>query len=137
MTNALGHVLVVEDDPDSMRQILACLLQAGVRATAAADVRTARDHLSRSRFDLLLLDRLLPDGDGLDLLREARGASKTRDVPALVLTALADEAELARSFTAGVDDYMVKPWSPVELASRVRRILIRSGAQSAAVTGSE
>ena len=137
LVDALGHVLVVEDDPAALRQIFACLVQEGIRVTAATDLRSARQRLRGGSFDLILLDRVLPDGDGLDLVAEARGAPGARGVPMLVLTALTDEDELARSFRAGVDDYVVKPWSPVELASRVRRILIRNSAQPERKTGRE
>ena len=135
--DALGRVLVVEDDPATLWNIRSCLVQSGMDVVSASSLAEARRLLASGRFDLLLLDRVLPDGDGLALVSEARKHPDRSEMPALVLTALADDDELARSFNAGVDDYVIKPWSDLELASRVRRMLERSRVRAGASRRSE
>jgi DNA-binding response OmpR family regulator len=117
-----GRVLVV-DDTATVREVVARYLERdGFIVDSAADVRTART-LMRNKPDLVVLDIVLPDGNGLDLLRELRA---TRDVPVILLTARSDETDRIVGLELGGDDYIVKPFSPRELAVRVRTVLRRS-----------
>jgi CheY-like chemotaxis protein len=121
-------VLIVEDDPDMQALVRATLGGAELRllsaTTAAEGLRLARDE----RPGLVLLDRDLPDGDGLDLCRTVRGGEDDplRDVPVLVLTGAApDEDGLVEAFTAGATDFLQKPIKPTLLRARVRGWLLR------------
>ncbi|MFO0008753.1 MAG: winged helix-turn-helix domain-containing protein, partial [Betaproteobacteria bacterium] len=79
--------------------------------------------------DLVVLDWMLPDRSGIDLLREMRGAERTRTVPVIMLTARGAEADRVTGLDAGADDYVVKPFSPRELVSRVRAVFRRRAPQ--------
>ena len=118
-----GRVLFVEDE-DSISEPFAELLRAeGFEAMVA---RTAAEALSLAEQihpDVVLLDVMLPDGDGRDVCRELRRRS---DVPILMLTARADVTDRVLGLELGADDYVVKPFSSVEVISRIRALLRRS-----------
>jgi len=125
---AATTVLIVEDDPDMQRLIQATLdapeLELLSATTVEAGLRMARDR----RPGLVLLDRDLPDGDGLELCRSLRGGADEilRDVPVLVLTGAApDEGGLVEAFTAGATDFLIKPIKPTTLRARVKGWLLR------------
>ncbi|WP_434439245.1 response regulator transcription factor [Lentzea sp. E54] len=120
-----ARILVAEDDPKQSHLIRAYLEREGHSVLVAADGRVAID-LSRSRNpDLVVLDLMLPEVDGLDVCRVLRAES---DVPILMLTARSTEPDLLLGMDLGADDYMTKPYSPRELAARVRALLRRSRA---------
>lgn len=117
------RILVVEDDPVLADGLKVGLELAGAsveRVDACADARAA---LAATRFDAVVLDLMLPDGSGLDILAELRAA---KDVtPVLLLTALDEIADKVRGLDAGADDYLGKPFDLDELAARVRAIARR------------
>jgi two-component system, OmpR family, KDP operon response regulator KdpE len=122
MTEAMHVVLIVEDDP-AIKKVLRMLFGAnGFRVvlaeTAARGARSARLH----RPDMVVVDLGLPDGDGLEVIKSIRAWSQ---VPIIVLTARTAEAQRLAAFEAGVDDYVIKPFSGQELLARVRAILRR------------
>ncbi|MFS8096628.1 response regulator transcription factor [Lentzea alba] len=120
-----ARILVAEDDPKQSHLIRAYLEHEGHRVLVARDGRAALD-LARSREpDLVVLDVLMPEVDGLDVCRVLRAESR---VPILMLTARSTEADLLLGLDLGADDYVVKPYSPRELVARVRALLRRSGA---------
>ena len=102
-------------------------------AVKAADLAQARAALASGRPDLMLLDVMLPDGSGFDLLRTVKQSSDLRDLPVIMLTARGDEADRVAGLDGGADDYVVKPFLPRELTARIRAVLRRSasGAQPA------
>jgi two-component system phosphate regulon response regulator PhoB len=129
-------VLVVDDDPD-IRELVAWKLgQAGFATLAAADgeaaLALATGHAPGSvrRPDLILLDWMMPKMSGLEVCRALHSDPSTADIPIIFLTAKVQEAEVERGFAAGIDDYIVKPFSPREMLSRVEAVLARSLAQS-------
>ncbi len=117
-----GRILVVDDEP-TVRSVVARYLERdGYRVDQAGDGRRARELFAKLP-DLVVLDLMLPAIDGLTLLREIRTKS---DVPVIVLTARSDESDRVVGLELGADDYVVKPFSPRELAARVRSVLRRS-----------
>lgn len=119
-----AHVLVVEDDASVRETVSMVLTNSGFAVTTAADGDTAVKEASRpGAHDLVLLDLMLPGKNGLDVCREVRRVSS---IPIVMLTARADTADVVAGLELGADDYVTKPFEPVELAARVRAVLRRS-----------
>ena len=116
-------VLVVDDEP-MVREVLAhYLTHDGFTVVEAADGEEAVAKLDACAPDLVLLDLMLPKKHGLEVLRHARSTS---DVPVILLTALGDEKDRVAGLELGADDYVVKPFSPREVAARVKSVLRRA-----------
>ncbi len=126
-------VLVVDDDPDIRELITWKLSQAGYTTLAAADgeaglnAAIAGDAEGRVP-DLILVDWMMPKMTGIEVCRALRNNPVTSRIPIILLTAKAQEAEVERGFAAGVDDYIVKPFSPREMLGRIQAVLARSEA---------
>jgi two-component system OmpR family response regulator len=120
----MTHVLVVEDDAAVAAIILARLSQQGFSSRHAATGRDGLACAQAERFDVITLDRILPDMDGLALLGRLRAEQIT--APVLLVSSLGDVDQRIAGLRAGGDDYMVKPFSPDELAMRVE-VLLRRG----------
>jgi DNA-binding response OmpR family regulator len=116
--------LTVEDDAAIRRGIVDALRFSGYDTLEAGDARRGLELAARGEFDLLLLDLVLPLGDGFDILREVRRLRPT--LPVIVLTARGDEQDRVRGLRDGADDYVVKPFSVKELLARVEAVLRRS-----------
>jgi two-component system, OmpR family, response regulator RegX3 len=117
-----AHVLLVDDEPDILEPIRYALERDGFAVETAVDGEAALDRARQSRFDVVVLDVMLPRRSGLDVCRELRGES---DVPIIMLTARDDEVDRVLGLELGADDYVTKPFSTAELVSRVRAILRR------------
>ncbi|MBO9680339.1 MAG: response regulator [Acidovorax sp.] len=125
-----ARLLLVEDDPAIARTVAYTLERDGLAVTHSLLLGDARAQLGGGTpFDLLVLDVGLPDGNGLDLLRELRQARHT--MPVLMLSAHGEEIDRVLGLELGADDYLAKPFSPRELAARVKALLRRSGAGAA------
>lgn len=122
-----ARVLVAEDDPKQAHLIRTYLERDGHDVLVVTDGRRAIDESRGRAPDLLVLDIMMPKLDGMDVCRVLRSESQ---VPILVLTARADEDTLLQGLQLGADDYMTKPFSPRELAARVRALLRRSRPES-------
>ncbi|MCA0400289.1 MAG: response regulator transcription factor [Proteobacteria bacterium] len=124
-------ILIVDDDRD-IRTLLAAFLAAnGYTAQTAQDGAEMQEKLSRTSFDLAILDRMLPGTDGLALCRQIRQSST---MPIIMLTARGEDEDRIAGLETGADDYVTKPFNPHELLARIRAILRRaghSGAQTA------
>jgi two-component system response regulator RegX3 len=116
------RILVVEDESAISEPLAESLEREGFDADVAATVAAARDAYRRQPPDLVLLDVMLPDGDGRDLAREIRRDS---DVPIIMLTARGEEIDRVLGLELGADDYVVKPFSMRELTARIRAIMRR------------
>ena len=128
---AAQTVLVVDDEP-MVREVLAQYLRHdGFGVVEAADGDDAVELLEKCEPDLVLLDLMLPKRHGLDVLRHARSST---DVPVILLTALGDEQDRVAGLELGADDYVVKPFSPREVAARVRSVLRRTTPSPTPVT---
>ena len=119
------HILVVDDHRDIRDALARYLEKNGMRATVAADARAMDAARKAGRFDLIVLDVMMPGEDGLSVCRRLRAES---DVPILMLTALGEETDRIVGLEMGADDYLAKPFSPRELLARVKAILRRSHA---------
>ena len=120
------HHLLLVDDERSIREPLAqYLTKQGFRVTQCADAESARTRLAAYEIDLVILDIMMPGEDGLSLCRHIRATS---EVPVILLTARAEETDRIVGLEMGADDYVVKPFSPRELATRAKVVLRRSAA---------
>jgi two-component system OmpR family response regulator len=117
------RVLVVEDDAETRDYVTKGLREAGFTVEATASGREGVMHAVGGGFDALVLDRMLPDLDGLSLLRSVRAAGVS--APVILLTAMSAIDERVRGLRSGADDYMVKPFSLIELTARLEAILRR------------
>ncbi len=126
-------ILVVEDEASIAEVVSLYLKRAGFSAQVASDGKQAMGIFERQPPDFIILDLMLPEVDGLALTRWLRDRS---DVPIIMLTARREEADRIAGLEMGADDYVVKPFSPQELVSRVRAVM-RRGAQEQAEEGSE
>ena len=125
------RVLIVEDEPDIARLVREHLADVGCDAVVATDAAGARASFAAGEFDLVVLDRMLPDGDGLVLCGEFRRAAAT--LPILMLTAKSTELDRVVGLEVGADDYLVKPFGVAELQARVKALLRRVEALRGAV----
>ena len=123
----VSSVLVVDDDPTIRDVVVRYLDRAGFEATHAADGEHARQLLREQPPDLVVLDVMLPEVDGLELCRWIRHQSATPELPVILLTARGEESDRIVGLGLGADDYVVKPFSPRELVERVKAVLRRSG----------
>ena len=112
-----AHILVVDDDPDLAEMLVMVLEAEGFRTTHAADGSSALDEFRQQRPDLVLLDVMLPGLTGVEVCERIREES---GVPIIMLTARADTEDVVAGLEAGADDYVVKPFNPVELVARIR-----------------
>ncbi|BAF88751.1 IMP dehydrogenase [Azorhizobium caulinodans ORS 571] len=122
MENA-PHVLVVDDDQEIRKLLARYLLSQGFRTTVAASGREMEECLASSRFDMVVLDLMLPDASGLDLCRALRARSR---LPIILLTALKEDVDRIIGLEIGADDYLGKPFNPRELVARIRAVLRRA-----------
>lgn len=123
-TNPGTTILLVEDDPETRKQIAALLNQHGFVVTEAAVATTALEAFEDGAFDVILLDLGLPDQDGLVIVEHVRASGGT---PILILSARDREADKVAALEAGADDYLAKPFGMAELQARIGALLRRSG----------
>lgn len=119
----MARILVVDDDAHIREVVRFALEKAGHEVGEAADGRAALDAFARSPADLVVLDILMPELDGLEVCRELR---RTSEVPILFLSSRDEELDRVLGLEMGADDYVVKPFSPRELVARVKGILRRA-----------
>ncbi|HLH30203.1 MAG TPA: response regulator transcription factor, partial [Terriglobia bacterium] len=121
----MERVLIVDDDPDIQRLVSYNLTQAGFQVTAASNGRSALDTVHEDPPDLIILDVMMPDIDGMEVCRTLRQEEASRRIPIIMLTARGEEIDRVVGFEIGADDYVMKPFSPRELVLRVKSILRR------------
>ncbi|WP_036235079.1 response regulator transcription factor, partial [Methylibium sp. T29-B] len=115
-----ARLLLIDDDARLTAMVGDYLRQAGYEVEVAPTLDSGRTRLERELFDALVLDLMLPDGDGLDLCRELRAAPRTRALPLLMLTARGEPMDRIVGLELGADDYLPKPFEPRELLARVK-----------------
>lgn len=126
MSETRPSVLLVEDEP-SQREVLAYNLEAeGFRVIPAANGEEALMLVREEQPDLVLLDWMLPNVSGIEVCRQLKGSPGTRSLPILMLSARSEEVDRVRGLETGADDYVVKPYSIVELMARARALLRRT-----------
>ncbi|HAR32218.1 MAG TPA: phosphate regulon transcriptional regulatory protein PhoB [Gammaproteobacteria bacterium] len=121
-------ILVVEDEPGILEMLSFSLTRAGFQVWESPSAEDALRRLEGTLPSLVVLDWMLPGLSGVDLAKRLRRDQHTADLPIIMLTARGEEADKLKSFDAGIDDYVTKPFSPRELVARVRALLRRSGA---------
>jgi DNA-binding response OmpR family regulator len=126
-----AEILVVEDEPDIRNLIVLHLVRDGFRCRTASTGTQALAEVRARRPDLVVLDLLLPELDGLEVCRRLRADAATAALPIIMLTARADEVDRVVGLEVGADDYVVKPFSPRELVARARAVLRRAGGDGA------
>ena len=128
LTHALlvPHILIVDDHREIRELVSRALAKDGFRVSTAGDGKAMRRVLADARIDLILLDLMLPDEDGLSLCRSLRADS---DIPIIMLTAKGDEVDRVIGLEMGADDYLPKPFGSRELVARIRAVLRRNRAR--------
>lgn len=126
--NKSARVLIVEDEPDIAALVTYQLARSGMQVSAVSSGREALQALDAEVPDLLVLDLMLPEIGGLEVLRTLRSRPKTRELPVLILTARREQEDRINGLELGADDYLPKPFSQRELVLRVRALLRRAGA---------
>ena len=126
---ASASILVVEDEPSIQELVAFSCSSNGYRVRRADSAGAAEAAIRGELPDLVILDWMLPDRAGIELLRDLRVDDRTRSVPVIMLTAKGAESDRVAGLDAGADDYVVKPFSPRELVSRVRAVFRRRAPQ--------
>jgi DNA-binding response OmpR family regulator len=129
-----AHILVIEDDRSIREGLVACLELADFTVSSAADFPSGRRAALGVDADLVLLDLVMPGGDGLDILAALRQARPAQ--PVIILTARGAEQDRVKGLKGGADDYVVKPFGVEELLARVEAVLRRAGVKAAPTGGS-
>jgi len=122
------NILVVEDDRDIRELVCQSLTQNDFRTTGCRDVQEAKQSLAELTPDCLVVDWMLPDGSGIELIRWMRRKKQYQQIPVLMLTARAQESDMITGLDSGADDYLTKPMSLRELNARVKALLRRPAA---------
>jgi len=128
--NAPARLLLVDDDARLTAMVGEYLRAAGYAVDTAGSIAAGRDRLRQDPYDALVLDLMLPDGDGLDLTRELRADARTRRLPLLMLTARGEPTDRIVGLEMGADDYRPTPFVPRELLARVKALLRRASPEA-------
>jgi DNA-binding response OmpR family regulator len=120
------RLLLIDDDARLSTMVGEYLRNSGFVVETAGSLAEGREQLATGQFDALVLDLMLPDGDGLDLCRELRGEARHRQLPLLMLTARGEPMDRIVGLELGADDYLPKPFEPRELLARVKALLRRA-----------
>ena len=121
-----ARLLLIDDDLRLTTMVGDYLRRSGYDIDVAGSLGAGRERLRQASYDALLLDLMLPDGDGLELTRELRADAKTRRLPLLMLTARGEPMDRIVGLELGADDYLPKPFEPRELLARVKALLRRA-----------
>jgi len=125
MGNLPYKILIVEDDPTVLELLESCF-DDGNQLLTAFSIKDAREKLKKGRPDIVILDRGLPDGDGLELCAEIRKDAQYQSLPVLMLTGKAETTDKVLGLKLGADDYLAKPFDIGELKARVEALLRRT-----------
>jgi len=124
------RILVVDDEPDIVELVSYNLKKEGFDVLSASDGEEALSRIKTDNYDLVILDLMLPGIQGTEICRILRNDPRTQRLPVIMLTAKGDEIDRILGLEIGADDYLTKPFSPRELAARIRAVLRRVGEQS-------
>jgi phosphate regulon transcriptional regulator PhoB len=120
-------ILIVDDEPDIVDLVSYNLKKDGFRVTTASDGEQALNKIRKEKFDLVVLDLMLPGIQGVELCRMIRSDPRTSATPIIMLTAKGEEVDRVIGLESGADDYMTKPFSSRELSARIKAVLRRTG----------
>ena len=124
-----GRILLVDDEQPILELVSFNLKRAGYDIVTASDGQDGLDKARGGKFDLVLLDWMLPNLSGAEICRALRDHPETRSTPVIMLTARGEEADKIAALNAGADDYVTKPFSPAELQARIGAVLRRTSAK--------
>ena len=124
--DAPKHILIVDDEADLVELVSYNLKKEGFTVDSASGGETALTKMRKDKYDLVILDLMLPGIQGIELCRILRNDPKTAGLPIIMLTAKGEEVDRILGLEMGADDYITKPFSPRELVARVRAVLRRS-----------
>ncbi len=130
MPDMSEHILLIDDDLRLSAMVGDYLRSHGYQVSNAPTLMAGRELLARQACDALVLDLMLPDGDGLSLCKELRASPRTRGLPLLMLSARGEPTDRIVGLEIGADDYLPKPFEPRELLARLRALLRRTGTQT-------
>jgi len=119
----MPKILAVDDQVHIVRLIQVNLERHGYQVVTAYDGEEALQKVKTEKPDLIVCDVMMPRKDGFEVLRELKADPETRDIPVIMLTAKAQDADVFRGWSAGVDCYLTKPFNPAELLAFVKRVL--------------
>ena len=122
----MQKIFIVEDDPNIRELTLYALKSADFEATGFEDSSQLYSSIESGGCDIILLDVMLPNEDGLQILEKLKSKSATANIPVIMLTAKGSELDRIKGLDLGADDYITKPFSPLELISRIKAVLRRS-----------
>lgn len=122
-------IFCVEDDDNIRELVIYTLETTGLEARGFADGTAFMEALAFDMPELVLLDIMLPGEDGLEILKKLKNSSKTKDIPVIMVTAKGSEYDKVVGLDSGADDYVTKPFGMMELISRIKAVLRRSGKQ--------
>jgi DNA-binding response OmpR family regulator len=128
-----ASILIVDDDPDILTVLKANLQLHGFEAVTASTCAEAEERLNEQLPDLVVLDRVLPDGEGVEMCR--KWSNQVRGLPIIMLTALDTVSDRVLGLESGADDYVVKPFEPLELVARIKACLRRLKPEGGSVSG--
>ena len=120
------HIVVIEDEKDILEVLEYNLKREGFKVSISSNGKSGLDMVRQSKPDLVLLDIMLPELDGLDICQSLKKDSATNTIPIIMVTAKEEESDIVLGLGLGADDYITKPFSPKELIARVKALLRRS-----------
>ncbi|MBU6209231.1 MAG: response regulator transcription factor [Planctomycetes bacterium] len=123
-----ASALIVEDENEIADLVKFHLERDGMQVSVARNGRKAIEMVQGAGFDLIVLDLMLPDLDGLEICRRLKGQDRTKEIPVVMLTARGEESDIVAGLEMGADDYVTKPFSPRVLMARLRNALRKTGA---------
>lgn len=123
-------ILVIDDEEDILELIRHNLARDGYQVVCASTGESALNKARSESLDLIVLDLMLPGIDGLEVARNLKNDSKTRQIPIVMLTAKGEEADIVTGLELGADDYITKPFSPRVLIARIRAVIRRNSNQT-------
>ncbi|MFZ9688535.1 MAG: response regulator [Phycisphaerales bacterium] len=123
-----ASALIVEDENEIADLVKFHLEREGMQVSVARNGRKAIEMVQGAGYDLIVLDLMLPDLDGLEICRRLKGQDRTREIPVVMLTARGEESDIVAGLEMGADDYVTKPFSPRVLMARLRNALRKAGA---------
>lgn len=124
----MEKILIIEDDLEITKNLRILLEEEGFIVSSVMSRKEALQEIDRVLYDLILLDLMLPDGSGYTLCTALK---RKKEIPVIFLTAMSDEASIVTGFDLGADDYITKPFKPMELVSRVKNVLRHYGKRPA------